>query len=68
MTRSCDRFVRRVAGVVVLIGFLLGWFVNEWFFLIDAFAGANLLQSTFTGICPPRTLCQKLWGDTATAS
>ena len=51
-----------------MIGFLLGWFVNEWFFLIDAFAGVNLLQSTFTGICPPRTLCQKLWGDTATAS
>ena len=60
MTRQCDRFVRRVAGSVVLIGFLLGWFVNEWFFLIDAFAGVNLLQSTFTGVCPPRFLCQKL--------
>ena len=58
MTSTCDRFVRRVAGVVVLAGFLLGWFVNEWFFLVDAFAGVNLLQSTVTGICPPRRACQ----------
>ena len=68
MTRTCDRFVRRVAGVVVLAGFLLGWFVNEWFFLIDAFAGANLLQSTFTGFCPPQILCEKWRGETASAS
>jgi hypothetical protein len=59
MGHQCDRFVRRFAGVVVLIGFLLGWFVNEWFFLIDAFAGANLIQSTFTGICPPRRVCRR---------
>jgi hypothetical protein len=58
MGRTCTRFVRRVAGTVVLLGFLLGWFVNEWFFLIDAFVGVNLLQSTFTGVCPPRRACR----------
>ena len=58
MVSGCDKFVRRVAGTVVLLGFLLGWFVNHWFFLIDAFAGANLLQSTFTGFCPPQIACQ----------
>lgn len=47
------QFVRRLAGVIILTGFLLGWFVNEWFYLIDAFAGFNLLQSSFTGFCPP---------------
>ncbi|MCQ4332448.1 DUF2892 domain-containing protein [Natronomonas sp. F2-12] len=64
MTKECDRFVRRFAGAVILAGFLLGWFVNEWFFLIDAFAGANLIQSTFTGICPPQIACEK-WTDRA---
>jgi len=60
MANQCDRFVRLVAGTVVLVGFLLGWFVNEWFFLVDAFAGINLLQSTVTGVCPPRRVC-RLW-------
>jgi hypothetical protein len=48
--------VRGIAGTVVLLGFVLGWFVNEWFFLVDAFAGANLLQSSVTGFCPPRRI------------
>jgi hypothetical protein len=59
MKQQCDAFIRRFAGVVVLTGFLLGWFVNEWFFLIDAFAGVNLIQSTFTGICLPRRACRR---------
>ncbi|MFB6192837.1 MAG: DUF2892 domain-containing protein [Candidatus Nanohaloarchaea archaeon] len=46
-------FVRGFAGLVITAGFLLGWFVNQWFYLIDAFAGLNLLQSSITGICPP---------------
>jgi len=60
MGNECNRFVRRFAGTVVLTGFLLGWFVSEWFFLIHAFAGINMIQSTFTGICPPRTACE-MW-------
>lgn len=58
MANSCDKLVRRFAGTVVLVGFILGWFVNQWFFLIDAFAGANLIQSTFTGICLPHRVCR----------
>ncbi len=50
------QFVRRLAGVVILTGFLLGLFVDEWFYLIDAFAGFNLLQSSFTGFCPPEKI------------
>lgn len=46
-------FVRMVAGTVIVAGFLLGWFVDKWFFLIDLFAGLNLLQSCKTGVCPP---------------
>ncbi len=50
------QFVRRLAGTVILAGFLLGWFVDQWFYLIDAFAGLNLLQSSFTGFCPPEKI------------
>ena len=41
MTRQCEQRVRRLAGVV-----------SPWFLAIAAFAGLNLLQSSFTGICP----------------
>lgn len=55
-------FVRRFAGVVVLAGFLLGWFVAEPFYLVVAFAGVSLFQSSFTGFCPPAILHDRLVG------
>lgn len=59
MENKCERFVRRVAGTVVLAGLLLGRFVSPWFYLVVAFAGMNLIQSTVTGICPPRWACER---------
>ena len=47
------QFIRRFAGLVITLSFLLGWFVDEWFYLINLFAGLNLLQSSFTGFCLP---------------
>lgn len=55
------RFVRAVAGTVVLAGFVLGWFVNDLFYLIHAFAGLNLLQSSVTGFCPPEKVYDRLF-------
>ena len=49
---QCKRSVQRVAGTVVLLGVVLTWLVHPWFIAIPAFAGLNLLQSSFTGICP----------------
>ena len=56
---SREDFVRRLAGAVVLTGFLLGWFVSKWFYLINAFAAINLIQSSFTGFCPPEKIHEK---------
>lgn len=56
-----QRFVRAVAGTVVLLGFVLGWFVNDLFFLIHVFAGLNLLQSSVTGFCPPEKVYDRLF-------
>lgn len=49
---TIDNAVLSFAGLVVLAGVLLGWLVNPYFYLLSAFAGANLLQAGVTGFCP----------------
>lgn len=53
---GAERIARAMAGVVILSGLALGWFVSPWFYLLPAFAGVNLLQSSITGFCPPELL------------
>jgi len=52
--------VRALAGTMVLISVALVIFVSPWFLLFTAFIGLNLLQSAFTGFCPPAILFKKL--------
>jgi hypothetical protein len=49
---NIDRAVFAFAGIVVLIGLGLGYFVSPWWLLLTAFAGLNMLQAAFTGFCP----------------
>ena len=49
---NIDRAVFAFAGIVVLIGLGLGYFISPWWFLLPAFAGLNMLQAAFTGFCP----------------
>lgn len=59
-----ESFIRLLAGSVVLLGVALTHFVSPWWLLLPAFAGFNLLQSAFTGFCPPSLLLAKLgWLD-----
>lgn len=59
-----ESFVRILAGSMVLLGSVLAWRVSPWWLLLPAFVGANLLQSAFTGFCPPTLLLRKLgWVD-----
>jgi len=59
-----ESFIRILAGGVVLIGVALTFFVSRWWLLLPAFAGANLIQSDFTGLCAPSLLFAKLgWLD-----
>lgn len=59
-----ESFIRVLAGSVVLLGSALAAFVSPWWLLLPAFAGANLLQSAFTGFCPPTLILRKLgWVD-----
>lgn len=55
-----NRWLRLIAGVFVLLSVGLGYFVSEWWYLLTAFVGLNLLQSAFTNWCPMMTFLRKL--------
>ncbi len=49
---SIERGLRLIAGLVVLTSLLLGVFHSQYWLLLTAFAGVNLLQSGLTNWCP----------------
>jgi len=49
---SIDRVVMAFAGGMVLLSVTLAHFFSPWWMLLAAFVGLNLLQASFTGICP----------------
>lgn len=55
-----ERMIRIFAGVFVLASLALGLWVNQNFFWLTAFVGANLLQSGFTRLCPLESILKKL--------
>ena len=57
---SLERQVRIVAGSLVLVGVLLGWFVHRGFFGLSAFVGAGLIFAGITDFCGMGLLLAKL--------
>jgi hypothetical protein len=57
---TIERAVLLFAGIVILTGLALAHYVSPWWALLSAFAGANLLQSAFTGFCPAALVFEKL--------
>lgn len=57
---NIDRAVMTFAGTVILVSLLLGILVSPYWFLLTAFVGLNLLQSSFTGFCPLAIILRKL--------
>jgi predicted PurR-regulated permease PerM len=55
-----DSFIRVLAGFMVLLSVALAHFVSPWWLLLTCFVGVNLIQSAFTGFCPPALLARKL--------
>jgi hypothetical protein len=61
-----ESFIRVLAGSVVLLSLALTLWVSQWWLLLTAFVGLNLIQSAFTGFCPPSLVLRKLgWLDDA---
>ena len=61
-----ESLIRLLAGTFVLLGVALAHFVSSWWLLLPAFVGLNLIQSVFTGFCPPSIVLRRLgWLDDA---
>ncbi|MCP3850081.1 MAG: DUF2892 domain-containing protein [Gammaproteobacteria bacterium] len=57
---SIERSLFLLAAVMVLISTLLAMYVNSNWSWFTLFVGFNMIQSTFTGFCPPKWLFKKL--------
>lgn len=57
---SLERAVMAFAGVMILISVALTQLVSPWWWLLTAFVGLNLLQSSFTGFCPAAMVMRRL--------
>lgn len=55
-----DSFIRVLAGGMVLLSVALAHFVSPWWLLFTCFIALNLMQSAFTGFCPPEWAARKL--------
>lgn len=57
---SLDRAVMVFAGVMILVSVALTQWVSPWWWVMTAFIGFNLIQSSFTGFCPAAMVMSKL--------
>ncbi len=57
---TIDDAVMSFAGVMVLLGLALGWWISPYWLLLPAFVGLNLLQAGFTGFCPAARIFKML--------
>ncbi|HOD66857.1 MAG TPA: DUF2892 domain-containing protein [candidate division Zixibacteria bacterium] len=58
---TLENAVRLWAGFVVLLSLALYLWVSPWWLLLTAFAGFNMVQSSFTGLCPAQWMLKKLF-------
>jgi hypothetical protein len=56
---NMERYIRLIAGSLVLISAVLAWTVSPWFLVFVAFVGLNLMQSALTNWCPMMTILRK---------
>ena len=65
-TISLERQVRIVAGFLVLVGALLGFFVHPYFVALSAFIGAGLVFAGITDTCGMGMMLAKMpWNQAA---
>lgn len=57
---NLDRAILLFAGLMVLASLALAHFFSPWWLLLAVFVGLNLVQASFTGICPAAMLFSRL--------
>ena len=55
-----ESFIRTLAGTFILLSVALAHYVDPRWLWFTCFIGLNLIQSSFTGFCPPSFLLRKL--------
>jgi len=58
---TLENSIRLIAGIMVLISLGMGYFVSPYWFLLAAFVGFNLVQSSFTKFCPAEMIFSRLF-------
>jgi len=58
---TLENSIRFLAGTLVLLSVALGYFVSPYWFLLTAFVGFNLVQSSFTKFCPAEIIFARLF-------
>lgn len=57
---TIDNAVLAFAGLMVLISLLLGFLHSQYWFLLTALVGLNMIQAAFTGFCPAAMVFKRL--------
>lgn len=57
---NVERYLRLIAGAIVMLTLALGYLVSPYWYLFTAFVGLNLFQSAFTNWCPMMTMLRKI--------
>jgi hypothetical protein len=55
-----ERYLRGIAGVIIIVSVLLAYYHSPYWLLFTAFVGLNLLQSAFTNWCPMMTILKHM--------
>jgi hypothetical protein len=56
---NVDRYLRLIAGALVVASLAVGYWVSPYAYLFTAFVGLNLFQSAFTKWCPMMAILRK---------
>jgi Protein of unknown function (DUF2892) len=56
---TVERYIRMIAGTIVVVSLALGYWVGPYWYLLTAFVGLNLFQSAFTNWCPMITILRE---------
>lgn len=63
---TIDSAVMRFAGAVVLGSALAAHFIHPAWIWLTVFAGANMIQASFTKVCPAATVAKAMGATTGT--
>lgn len=59
---SIENMIRILAGTMILGSLALALTVSQYWFIMTAFVGVNLIQSAFTKFCPAEIMLKKATG------